>query len=461
MKVGNPEAGLPSPERMSHLRTACSVAEDRAHRHWKARLHWLLRSVGMRHGLIMGASMVLAGVFDYGVNVVAGRWLQPVEYGIFISVTAILQILLLLSIAIRIVVAFYTAELSVQGDSDNRVGAFVRRVWRWAWKWGLAATLAMALFSPLLAPVLRLPNSWPMWAASVMVLMLFLRESLYGVLQGTQAFAGLGLVQVVQAFLRVLFAAGLIRLGWQATGAILAQPLGCIFALGMALCWLRPHFRHRGNIVDRPVSWRYSAATLLGLAAFGVLTNLDALFVKHFFSPQIAGNYGPVVTLSKVSLFLPWAIGIVLFPKVTRRQAAGKDPRPILLLALAGALVPGLGITAIYFLSPGALVRIVFTGAYSDPGIVLGLASLAASLYAGLFIWLNYALSLERPTFVFALIGVVAWQGVGIFLFGRENLVYMTLVMVSAGVVGNLAGFVITWSAVPTAKAVGSEVAGQ
>jgi Na+/melibiose symporter-like transporter len=107
------------------------------------------------------------------------------------------------------------------------------------------------------------------------------------------------------------------------------------------------------------------------------------------------------------------------------------------------------------------LVKIVFTGAYSDPGIVLGLASLAASLYAGLFIWLNYALSLERPTFVFALIGVVAWQGVGIFLFGRENLVYMTLVMVSAGVVGNLAGFVITWSAVPTAKAVGSEVTGQ
>src|SRR5260370_35974378 len=117
MKVGNPEAGIPSPERMSHLRTACSVAEDRAHRHWKARLHWLLRSVGMRHGLIMGASMVLAGVFDYGVNVVAGRWLQPVEYGILISVTAILQILLLLSIAIRFDVAVYAEQLTLRSRS--------------------------------------------------------------------------------------------------------------------------------------------------------------------------------------------------------------------------------------------------------------------------------------------------------------------------------------------------------
>jgi len=83
---------------------------------------------------------------------------------------------------------------------------------------------------------------------------------------------------------------------------------------------------------------------------------LDALFVKRFYSPQVAGDYGTVVTLAKVSLFLPWAVGIVLFPKVTKRRAAGKDPRPILLLSLVAALLPGLGITALYFLSHQMLV---------------------------------------------------------------------------------------------------------
>src|SRR5439155_10882651 len=203
-------------------------------------------------------------------------------------------------------------------------------------------------------------------------------------------FAGLGLVQVTQAFLRLLLAAGFIFLGWRAVGAIIAQPVGCTVALALALWWLHPYFQRRNRVVDRPVSWHYSAHTLLGLAVFGLLTNLDALFVKLLFSPKAAGNYGPVVTLAKISLFLPWAIGIVLFPKVTHRQATGRDPRPILLLALTAALTPGLVITTFYFLFPGALVKIIFTRAYTNPGVVLGLASLAATLYAGLFIWLNY-----------------------------------------------------------------------
>jgi O-antigen/teichoic acid export membrane protein len=405
--------------------------------------------------------MILAGGFDYGVNLVAGRWLEPIEYGIFISVTAILQALLMPAIAIRIVVAFYTVELSVEGNSSSRVGAFLRRVWRWAWQWGLIAAILLALISPPLARLLRLPNSLPLWAASLMVLMLFLRESTYGALQGIQAFTGLGLAQVIQAFLRLVFAAGLIWLGWRAAGAVLAQPLGCIVALVLALWWLRPHLEDRSKVAGRPVSWRYSAYTLLGLGVFGVLTNLDALFVKHFFSPEIAGNYGPVVTLAKVSLFLPWAIGIVLLPKVMQRQAAGRDARPILLLALMGALAPGLGVTTLYLLSPAMLVKILFTGAYANPGVVLGLASLAATLNAGLYIWLNYALSLERPAFVYTLIGVLVWQGLGMCLFGRESLVHMTLAMVSAGIIGNLAGFITTWSAMPKPRTVGAEVVGQ
>jgi hypothetical protein len=50
---------------------------------------------------------------------------------------------------------------------------------------------------------------------------------------------------------------------------------------------------------------------------------------------------------------------------------------------MAAALAPGLAITAGYLVAPGLLVRTVFTGAYPDPGIALGLASLAAPLFAG------------------------------------------------------------------------------
>ncbi|MGD0006976.1 MAG: hypothetical protein ABSE93_00315 [Terriglobia bacterium] len=421
----------------------------------------LFRSVGIRHGVIMWAAMILAGGLDYAVNVLAGRWLQPVQYGIFVCVAAILQVLVYLSVAIRNVVAVYTAKLGVESGSFKQVGAFVQRAWRWAWQWGLMATALMVLISPFLARLLRLPNPWPLWAASpAVVLLFFVRPVTDGALQGMQLFAGLGVVQVTQSLLRLLFAAGLIWLGCQAVGAIVAVPLAGTVVLMVALRWLRPYFQARGEVVARPVSWHYSSYTLLGLAAFGVLANLDALFVKHFFSPRMAGDYGPVVTLAKVSLFLPLAMGIILLPKAVRRRAMGRDARPILFLALTGALAPGLVVTIFYFLFPGLLVSTIFTDAYHNPGIVLALATLAASLYAGLNIWLNYALSLERPAFIYALVGVLVWQGVGMFLFGRESLVHMTLVMVSAGVMGNLAGFITNWCIVPAPRAVRAEVVG-
>ncbi len=262
----------------------------------KAWLQTLTRSAGMRHGLVMSAAMVLAGGLDYVVNVLAGRWLMPVEYGIFISVAAILQVVLYVSIAIRNVVAFYTAELTVRPDSRDQVGAFLRRSWRWGWQWGLVATALTAIFSPLLAKLLRLPNAWPLWAASLMVFVLFLRPVSDGALQGMQAFAGLGLVQVTQAVLRLIFAVVLISMGAQAVGAIFALPLAGAIALGLALWFLRPQFRSAHKNADRAVSWHYSAHTLMGMAGFALLTNLDALFVKRFFSPEVAGNYGPVVT---------------------------------------------------------------------------------------------------------------------------------------------------------------------
>ena len=58
----------------------------------KFRLLTLWRSEGFRHGLVMSGAMILAGVLDYVVNVLAGRWLVPVEYGIFVSIAAILQV---------------------------------------------------------------------------------------------------------------------------------------------------------------------------------------------------------------------------------------------------------------------------------------------------------------------------------------------------------------------------------
>lgn len=423
---------------------SCPIVAGEANS-WVIASKWrkLATSIGMRHGIILSTAMLLAGALDYLVNVLVGRWLAPIEYGVFVAIAAILQVFLYLSIAIRNVVAFYVAELTA-GANQTGLSAFLQRAWCWAWKWGLAATAIVTLLSVPSARMLRLSSAWPLWAAAPMVLALFLRPITDGVLQGMQAFGRLGMVHVSQALVRVFYTAGLIWVGGQAAGAVFALPLACFTALVLAWLWLRPKLQHVGGVNTRSVSWHYSACTLLGLAGFGLLVNLDALFVKKFFSPAVAGNYGPIVTIARVCLFFPMALGMILLPKAKLRHATGRDARPILLFALAGVLVPGLILTTVCFAFPGFLVKVVFGGAYANPGIVLGLACLAAGLYAGVNIWLNYALSLERQGFIYALLGVLFFQALSMYLFGQTSLVHMTIVMVSGGLAANLAGLVTT-----------------
>lgn len=411
----------------------------------------LLRSAGARHGLILSGAMIAAGALDYAVNVVAGRWLVPLDFGVFVTVMAVVQVVTLLTIAVRMVVAFQVAALGVSPDGPARIGDFARGAWRWAWRWGALAAGVMVLVSPLLARALRLPGPLPLLLASVMAALLFPREAAFGVLQGTQAFGALGLVQVVQAMLRLLLSAGLIALGWRASGAVVAQPLSAAVCLALTVWYLRPHLESRRAPGPPTVNWGHALSIVLGLALFGLLTNLDALFVKHFFTARAAGDYGPVVTLAKICLFLPWALGLVLFPKVARRRAAGVDPRPLLLLALGAAMAPGFALSGLYFLLPGQVVRFVFTGAYGDPGLVLGLAGLAASLQSGAHIWLNYALSLERKAYVWALGCVLALQLLAMLAFGRHDLVHMTAVMALAALAANVAGALLTGVPAPVA----------
>ena len=406
------------------------------------RVRELLLSPGIRHGAVMAGATVIAGGLDYGFNVLTGRWLEPNQYGAFIAVTALLQVLVHLTNVIRNVVAYYTAERATLATSQSEIAIFFRGAWHWAWRWGFIAFAVLALLSGLIANLLRLETAGPMLAASLALLFLFVRPVTDGTLQGTQSFTGLSLVQITQAVLRLIFAIFLIRIGWEATGAIIALPFASAGALLLAIWLLRDLFRTRVDADQAVISWQYSLTTLLGLGAFALIANMDALVVKRLFDPDIAGNYGPVVTLGKINLFVPLAMGLVLFPKVTQRQALGQNPRPILFLSLAVTILPGLAVTTLYFLFPGLIVETIFTDTYRNPGQLLGLVGLATTLFAGINIWLNYALSLDRATYIYVLLGLVLLMLLGMIIAGSV-LINIGWIMVVTGLLANLAGMIL------------------
>jgi O-antigen/teichoic acid export membrane protein len=304
--------------------------------------------------------------------------------------------------------------------------------------------VAALLLSPFIARFMKMDSPWPLYAASLALLMLFVRPVTDGTLQGIQHFIGLGTVQVLQSVLRLAFAAVLIMAGLQAFGAMLSLPLATTAAMLVAVWFLRTYFKYPDTEVPVPsVSLRYSVYTLVGLLSFALLVNVDAIVVKRFFSETVAGDYGTVVTLGKINLFATLGIGMVLFPKATQRHSAGRDPRPVLVLALVATFLVGALLTVAYFLASGLIVHTIFSDIYADPGIVLGLVGVATTLYAGISIWLNYALSLDRHNYVIALAVLVVLVILGMGLY-HESLVTIASIMIVAGVTGNLAGAITT-----------------
>jgi len=173
------------------------------------------------------------------------------------------------------------------------------------------------------------------------------------------------------------------------------------------------------------------------LVGFAALVNMDALIVKHYFSPAQAGYYSMAVTLGKIIIFLPAAFVLVLFPKSAERHAQRRDSSRLLRLSLAATLCLCAGLAAAYFAVPDFILQTVFGAENPFAGPVLGLVALAMTGYALVNVWLNYFLSVEQAAFAFILPVAVALQ------FALLTLFHATLIQVATIMALTSAGLLV------------------
>jgi len=403
------------------------------------RFRALLIRPGLRQGLLILAATSLANVLDYAYNVVMGRMLSTDGYGVLVALQAVLQIVSVSLVVVRTVTARYASRFLALKQLDQ-AGAFVRNALRTMALWGAAAALLLALLSGTLARLLQIPTRAPVLVVAAALLPMMLKPVAGGALQGLQKFTALGIVQVAHAAFRLILGVLLVWLGLDAVGALAALPLGTVgtVLLGLALMggvlWRRADESPRAAATDLT---RYTGATLAGLVGFAALVNMDALIVKHYFSPAQAGYYSMAVTLGKIIIFLPAAFVLVLFPKSAERHAQRRDSSRLLRLSLAATLCLCAGLAVAYFAAPDFILQTVFGAENPFAGPVLGLVALAMTGYALVNVWLNYFLSVEQAAFAFILPVAVALQ------FALLTLFHATLIQVATIMALTSAGLLV------------------
>lgn len=352
------------------------------------------RNVG---ALWLLAATTIANILAYGYQVVMARLLRPEEYAIL---TAFFAVLILESVGGQVVqsaTAKLVAQYSARGE-EPALHAFVRRWLRRI----LVGVGLLALAIVALASVLTVEPLSP-FAVAVLGATLFLAILLtftLGLLQGLARFGWFGSVFIAMALTRLVVGVGLVLalsgpgaptepvngafLG--AAAALLVGAVGTLVPLAPLLGRARGavHEIDLGRVETR--FFLLAAVIFLGYAA---LTFVDGL-VAPWRIPDEAGAYAATITMGKIVLFAPIAVGFLLLERTSRADALGEDPDRYLFLALGFVLVTSGAVSVAYLVAPASITQIIVGDQYPGTQELVGPYGVAALSNALLSLWIAY-----------------------------------------------------------------------
>lgn len=199
------------------------------------------------------------------------------------------------------------------------------------------------------------------------------------------------------------------------TGVGIGVFVGC--AVGALIAYRlvrRPEWKPFGTKVGAGIGVELGHVVHALMVLF-TLTNVDVLLARFFLTEDQSGQYAVGVLLAKIAFFLPNAIVIVLFPKMS-----AEDSRRTVYIATALTAVVGAVITTSAFFLGELVARILGGQQYLSMGDVIWLFALEGSAFALVQVLLYARLAAQDRTAVIAVwVALVAL--VGIVAFWRNN----------------------------------------
>ena len=370
--------------------------------------------------VLVGAATMVGNGAAFLLSMVAARVLGPADFGAFGALIGILLILATVGIATQALAARRVATAGA--DRVEVEGQLIR----------LATIVGGAMI------ILGLVAAWPLGAVFTIPAVAVATgiASLGFVIFGS---AAMGIAQGREE--RIVFSVAFIVLnGSRAAGGILGVVVfGSVVGVGIGVLI--------GCLVGALVAYRrvcpgaWSAAIPKGMGAelghivhalmvLFSLTNVDVLLARIFLTETGSSEYSVGVLLAKIAFFLPNAIIIVLFPKMS----AGGSRRPVLVATALTAIV-GAGVTVIAWLFGGLVVRILGGPEFVSMGDVMWLFALEGSAFALIQVLLYSRLASQDTRAVVAVwVSLVALVSI-VALWRNDSLVQIVTTVVGVSLV--------------------------
>ena len=392
----------------------------------------------------MFVATTLSNILAYLFQGYMGRHLSPADYGTLYTLLALMMIVSVPAATIRTVITKYTSHFKAHNQYGKIRFLFFRSLKKLSLYGGIGFLIFIAL-SGQIARFQQIPTRTPVVIVGFILLFSVVTPAAGGIVQGLQRFNYLGWSLISGTLLRLISGIILVIIGLGVNGALSASIIGMLFSLFIIFLPLRSLFQGKTNErVEFKEIYRYSAPVILSLLCFVMLTNVDAVLVKHFFHPTEAGNYSAAALVGRIILFLPMAIAVVMFPKTSELYAQNKDSSLILKKSLlyAGLLAGGTALVCLLF--PRLPLLLLWGNRFQVSTPLVGKFAVAMTFFSLVNILFFYQLSIHRFRFLYFACVFTLLQIIAISLF-HKTLSQVVWILVANGILLFIVNQFLVW----------------
>ena len=388
----------------------------------------------------MFVATLLANVFNLLYQLFMVRALVPVDFGTLNALLALITVIAMPTGTLQTVTTKFISTFKAD-EHDWKISNFL---WLFSQKliiFGAIFGVIIAVFSRQLAIFFKIEGPGLLVVLGLIVIMSTILPFLIGALQGLQRFVPFGAASIINGGVRLAGGVILVTIGWRVAGALWAIVLGSAAAAIVAIIGLRSYFfaPHEPDAIslrgaDIMSIYKFFLPTMIGLASFALLTNMDIILVKRFFSAEETGYYSIAQIVGKIILFLPGAVTIVMFPKLAENYARKADTLGMLKFSLlsVGVLCGAAGVFCVLF--PHFVLKVLAGSVFPQCIPLILPFAVSMSFFALNQVFLFYHFSVHNTRFILLFLGVMVAQIVLMGFFHAQLLhIVNVLIMCAAG----------------------------
>ena len=381
-------------------------------------------------------------IINFIYHIVMGRILGPSEYGVLALVISIFIISNSVASTIQTASAKYSSIYYIENNLFKIRSLFLELT-----KGVLIVTFL--IFAIILIFIRKLQVFLNLDSINQIILLgliIILGSQLMigrGILQGTKKFIFLGINQLLENLLRLIFGLILVYLGIRSTGATTGILFGLLITFLLLLLQIKNIITRNKNDIKKISIYkenRISIKTFYKSILFILMTNIifsiisysDISLVKHFFTATEAGYYSAVNQIGKIILFFPLSVGLVILPRLSEKIA-----KKIKLLA---AILKGLLLVTLlsfiflifYYFFPKTIVKIMFGNNYLPSAKFVFQYGLFMAFIALINLELYYFIVTDRFIYLIILVFFLIEQLAMIFLFHSSLNIIIIILLLNA-----------------------------